>query len=136
MITTAVTSAMASFQKDQPADPPDAAGPHMNVKEICETLKMGRTNFEHYKAELIAAVTEANEPIVKRLEALEKSATPAAPATGDPVEEPATLDDVVDVVGKLADRLGAIEKARGERTSVTGQDNPEPVKKSRWAGIF
>ena len=88
------------------------------------------------KAELIAAITEANEPIVKRLEALEKSATPAAPATGEPVEEPATLDDVVDVVGKLADRLVAVEKARGERTSVTGQDNSDPVKKSRWAGIF
>lgn len=89
------------------------------------------------KAELIAAIAEANEPIVKRLEAIEKSATAAAPATGEPVEEPATLDTVVEVISKLADRLEAVEKARGERTSVTGQDASEPVRKrGTFAGVL
>ena len=90
------------------------------------------------KAELVAAMTEALEPVTKRLDALEKSASPAAAAgetEGDEGEKPATLDTVVAVVGKLADRIEAIEKARGERTSAAGQDGGE-VKKSQFAGIF
>ena len=90
------------------------------------------------KAELVAAMTEALEPVTKRLMALEKSAAPAAAGgedEGDEGEKPATLDTVVAVVGKLADRIEAIEKARGERTSAAGQDGGE-VKKSQFAGIF
>ena len=55
MITSAVSKALASMKKDQPVDPPTTAGSLMKVKEICEHLNIGRTNFEHYKAELISA---------------------------------------------------------------------------------
>jgi len=91
------------------------------------------------KAEMVAAMTEALEPISKRLEAIEK-AKPVekieASAEGGE-EDPITLDTVVDVVTKLADRLEAIENAGAVRKSLAGQDGgTEQVKKSKWAGIL
>jgi hypothetical protein len=107
------------------------------VAEVTEEAGADAQEDNVEKADLVAAMTEALDPISKRLEALEKSATPAAGEDDKkPDEAPATLDDVVEVVSKLADRLEAVEKARGERTSATGQDAGEPVKKSAWAGIF
>jgi len=95
------------------------------------------------KAELIAAigeaVTKANEPIVKRLEAIEKAA--GAPA-GDPPEdggEPVTLDTIAEAVGKIADRLSTVENGAntGHRTSLSSQDGAGDVKKrSVFAGMF
>jgi hypothetical protein len=106
------------------------------VAEVTEEAGADAQEDNVDKADLIAAMTEALEPIGKRLEVLEKSATPAAAATAAD-EKPATLDDVVEVVSKLADRLEAVEKARGERTSSTGQDASEPVKKrGTFAGIL
>ena len=94
------------------------------------------------KAEMVAAMTEALEPISKRVTALEEAKPvvkeEAAAGGGDGGEEdPVTLETVVEVVGKLADRLEAIEGAGAVRKSLAGQDGgTEQVKKSKWAGIF
>jgi hypothetical protein len=93
------------------------------------------------KAELVAAFTEALEPVNKRLEALEAKApvAKADPPTGsEPEDEPEdgelSLATVVEAITKLADRIEAIEDSRGVRKSVAGQDGgTEPVKKS---GVF
>jgi len=110
------------------------------VAEVTEEAGADAQEDNVEKADLIAAVTEAIEPLAKRLEAIEKSAAaPAAPETGGDAEaegDPVTLETVVEVVGKLADRLEAVEKARGERTSVAGQDAGGEVRKSKFAGIF
>jgi hypothetical protein len=95
------------------------------------------------KAEMVAAMTEALEPISKRLEALEKAepvakvdAAAAATAKGE-VEDPVTLETVAAVIEKLADRLEAIEGGAAVRKSLEGQDGgAEVVKKSKWAGIL
>lgn len=92
------------------------------------------------KSELVAAVSEAvtkaQEPLIARIEPLEKAAPGAAPepvAKGE--EDELTLASVAEAVAKIADRLEAVEKRPGERASLDGQDG-SPVKKSRWAGIF
>jgi hypothetical protein len=83
------------------------------VAEVTEEAGADAQEDNVEKADLVAAVTEAitkaNEPLVARIEALEKSATPVAAATPTADEEPATLETVIDVVGKLADRLEAVE---------------------------
>jgi hypothetical protein len=95
------------------------------------------------KAEMVAAFTEAMEPIAKRVEALEAAKpvvkTEAGPEgageAGD--DAPATLDTVVAVIEKLVDRIEAVEGSGGVRKSLAGQDGgTEQVKKSKWAGIF
>jgi hypothetical protein len=88
------------------------------------------------KADLLAAMSEALAPVIKSNEALAERLDKIEKADDEEPEKAATLEDVVEVVGKLADRVEAIEKARGERTSVAGQDAGEPVKKSQWAGVF
>jgi hypothetical protein len=107
------------------------------VAEVSEEAGADAQEDQVEKADLVAAVTEAitkaNEPLIGRLEALEKSAAAASASEDD---APATLDDVIDVVSKLADRLEAVEK--GHRTSAVGQDGPagEPVKKRTFSGIL
>lgn len=88
------------------------------------------------KAELVAAFTEANEPIVKRLEALEK--TGVAKTEPDPGEDDAlTLEGVASAVEKLADAVADMAMAQGVRKSLASQDGgTEPVKKSVFAGIM
>lgn len=94
------------------------------------------------KAELVAAFTEANEPIVKRLEALEQAAVakadPDAQPDGDESEgEELTLEGVATIVEKVFDRLEAIEGGQAIRKSLAGQDGgTEAVKKSTFAGIM
>lgn len=89
------------------------------------------------KNELVAAITEAvtkaQEPLVARIEAIEKS---AAAAAGDQ-DQPATLDTVVDAISKLADRVEAMESTKGVRKSADGQEAGGEVKKrSVFAGMF
>lgn len=94
------------------------------------------------KADIVAAMTEALEPVTKRLDALE--AKKVAKADPDPDggdegdDEPATLDTVVEVIGKLADRIDALEGSAGVRKSLAGQDGgTEPVaKKGTFSGIL
>lgn len=92
------------------------------------------------KAEMVAAFTEAIEPIAKRLTALE--ATPIVKVEVEAVakgegEDPVTLETVVDVIEKLADRLAAVEGSGGVRKSLAGQDGGVEVKKaSVFAGIM
>ncbi len=110
------------------------------VAEVTEEAGADAQEDSVEKAELVAAVTEAitkaQEPLVERIAALEKAPAATPAAATDEAEEPATLDTVVTVIEKLADRIEKLETAKGERTSVAGQDGAEPVKKSRWAGIF
>lgn len=108
------------------------------VVEVTEEAGADAQEDDVEKADLVAAVTEAitkaNEPIVARLEALEKSATASSTSEAD---APATLDDVINVVAKLADRLEAVEKTRGARTSIDGQDEGDTVRKrGTFAGIL
>jgi len=90
------------------------------------------------KAELVAAVTEAiskaQEPLVARIEAIEKI---AKSATEDEDDAPVTLETIADAISKLADRVEAVEKTRGQRTSVAGQDGDDKVaKRSVFAGVL
>lgn len=89
--------------------------------------------------ELSAAIAKGNEPLVARIEALEK----AQPATvtktdgeGQPTDEEPTLATVVEAVSKLADRVGGLETTPGARQSATGEAAAQPVTKSRWAGVL
>jgi len=91
------------------------------------------------KAEMVAAFTEAMEPISKRLTALE--ATPVVKVEVEAVAkdevDPVTLETVVAVIEKLADRLAAVEGSGGVRKSLAGQDGGVEVKKaSVFAGIM
>ena len=112
------------------------------VAEVTEEAGADAQEDTVEKADLIAAVTEAvtkaNEPIVARIEALEEAPAAAGDvAEGDAdADEAVTIEVLAEVVGKLADRLERVEKARGERTSVAGQDTDGEIKKSRWAGVF
>ena len=52
-------------------------------------------------------------------------------------EDPVTLETVVAVIEKLADRLAAVEGSGGVRKSLAGQDGGVEVKKaSVFAGIM
>lgn len=103
--------------------------------ESAETQKRATPQEEDMTPEeLKAAVSEVLKaelaPIRADVEALKKSA--GGESEGE--EQPATLDTVVEAIGKLAERVEGIEKSRGTRTSTT--DDPTPVKKSKWAGVL
>lgn len=90
------------------------------------------------KAELVAAFTEAIEPIAKRISALEAKpivkVEVEATAEG---EDPVTLETIVAVIEKLADRLEKVEGSGSVRKSLAGQDGGVEVKKaSVFAGIM
>lgn len=90
------------------------------------------------KSELVAAMTEALEPINKRLEDLEAKVT-VTKADGDDGAEndPVTLETVATVLESVVDRLEKIEGGQAVRKSLAGQDGTgEPVKKSAFAGIL
>jgi len=97
--------------------------------------------------------TKAMEPFSTRLEVIEKAiatpapeknaAAPSAPesaaasAAEPPADgsQPATLDDVLTAVSKLADRVEAVEKTPGQPTAIPGQDSA--VKKGTgWGNVF
>jgi hypothetical protein len=91
------------------------------------------------KSELIAAMTEALEPINKRLEALEKSGTAVVKTDPESTEDdgPVTLEGLATVVEKILDRLDERDEAKGVRKSLAGQDGTgEAVKKSAFAGFL
>ena len=94
------------------------------------------------KAEMVAAMTEALEPISKRLEALVtakpvEKADAVAGADGGENEEPVTLETAVKVIEKLAERLEVLEGGAAVRKSLVGQDGgTETVRKSVFAGIM
>lgn len=91
------------------------------------------TNVE--KAEIVAAMAEALAPIEKRLEALE---IPKVEKTGEG-DGPVTLETIAEAVGKVAERVGALESATsvGKRTSVVGQDGGTAIKKKAvFAGLL
>ena len=97
------------------------------------------------KNDLIAAVTDAvakaQEPLIARLEALEKAAPPkvekAEAAATEGEDDPVTLEGIGEAIGKIFDRLEAIETGAGARTSVVGQDGATDVKKrALFAGMF
>lgn len=100
------------------------------------------------KAELVEAMTEAitkaQEPLIARIDAIEKRGTvvvnnaevvkTGAEGEGD---EPVTLEVIAEAVGKIGDRMTALETARGVRKSADGQEaGGEPVAKSMWAGVI
>jgi hypothetical protein len=93
--------------------------------------------------ELTAAVAKANEPLVARLEALEKS-TKTVAKSGEPEAEPEdelTLEGVAEamVAGfeAINKRLDGAIPSVGVRKSLAGQDEGEPVKKrGTFAGIL
>jgi hypothetical protein len=88
---------------------------------------------------LAAAIQKGIEPLAERITALEKNGTPEGEsvekADDGGADDEVTLGDVVTAIGKLADRVEAIEKRRGERQSATPD---QAVKKSDrpWAGIL
>lgn len=92
------------------------------------------------KAEITKAITDGLaaglEPITKRLDALETGKVEKTEGEGD--DAPITLEVIAEAVGKVADRLTAIETAGavGKRTSVVGQDGGEVKKRTTFAGIF
>lgn len=93
------------------------------------------------KSELVTAVTEAitkgQEPLIARIDALEKAtvtktAEPAAGAEGGETEP--TLEERLDTIEKIL--LQGVT-SEGVRKSLAGQDGgTEPVKKSVFAGVM
>jgi hypothetical protein len=108
------------------------------VAEVVDEAAETAEEVDVDKAEMVAAFTEAMEPISKRLEVLE-AAKPIVKveAAESSEEEPVTLETAVKVIEKLADRLEVLEGGAAVRKSLEGQDGgTEPVKKSKWAGIL
>lgn len=111
-----------------------------------ESTAIEKQEDEMTPEELTAAIQKANEPLIERIDALEKRSAAEKPAEPEPVKkddqgagegdgDPVTLEGVAKAVVSIADRLERVEKAPGERTSAAGQEGGE-VKKSRWAGLF
>ena len=90
------------------------------------------------KAELAAVVTEAvakaQEPLVARIEAIEKAAGTAQDPAAEADE--LTLEGVAKAILEIRETVEGIAKAKGERQSQAGQDGGERVKKSVFAGIL
>lgn len=86
------------------------------------------------KADIIAAMTEALEPVNKRLEALEASKSPAPVVKADETEDnELTLEGVAAAVEKIADSVAELVAGQGVRKSLAGQDAGGEVKKR---GVF
>lgn len=95
--------------------------------------------------ELTAAITKAQEPILARLDAIEKSAAKPVQTTLDDVAKSAatdadgdklTLEGVAKAVLEIRGDLDSVLKAKGGRTSADGQES-EPVKKAAtFAGVL
>ena len=86
------------------------------------------------KAEMVAAFTEAIEPIAKRVAALEAKPVVETPDAAD--DAPVTLETIAEAIGKLADRVEKVEGAGAVRKSMAGQDGAVDVKKSVFAGVM
>lgn len=90
--------------------------------------------------ELSAAIAKGNEPLVARIEALEKAQkTPVTKADGDGGDDDDEDDvpaGIVKILEPLIDRVAKLETAPGARTSATGEGAATPVTKSRWAGVL
>jgi hypothetical protein len=121
--------ALASVLAEVEADPADPA--EEDVQKSGAAAEEQEVTSEEF--------TAAMAPFAERLEAIEKRLPePAAVVVKteiDVADDELTLAVVAESIGKLADRLEAVEKARGNRTSADGQDDGQ-VKKSQWAGIF
>jgi hypothetical protein len=92
------------------------------------------------KNELVAAITEAitkaQEPLIARLEALEKSvSTPPPPARARTTSRSRSTGIAEAIEQARRPRRGAREGPR-QRTSVAGQDGGGEVKKRPFAGMF
>lgn len=86
------------------------------------------------KADIIAAMTEALEPVNKRLDALE--ATKVA-KTDETEDDELTLEGVAAAVEKIADSVAELVAGQGVRKSLAGQDGGGEVKKRGvFAGIL
>jgi hypothetical protein len=87
--------------------------------------------------EMAAAIAKAQEPILQRLEAIEKAAKPAeaeSEKTTDGGE--LTLEGVAKAVLEIRGDLDKVLKARGGKTSADGQEG-EPVRKAAtFAGVL
>lgn len=85
--------------------------------------------------ELTTAIAKAQEPLLARLEAIEKR-VPAEKVVEKAADE-LTLEGVAAAVLEIRDQLDPIVKARGERTSADGQDGDSKVaKRSVFAGVL
>lgn len=96
--------------------------------EQAETAEEEPVETSELVSAISEAVTKANEPLVARIEAIEKR---TAGTPGD--EEPVTLEGIAEAVGKIAERLETVEKSRGQRTSLVDETAAAPVKKR---GVF
>jgi len=83
--------------------------------------------------ELAAAIAKANEPLVARLEAIEKAQTAKAAGEGEENDDPVTLESIAEAIGKLADRVEGVEKGRGQRTSGNGEDATVQKSGQHWS---
>lgn len=89
--------------------------------------------------ELVAAIQKANEPLMERIEALEKASTPAEPVAkgdGEGEDGDVSLATVVEAITKLADRVEAVEKRPGARQSAGGDEAVTKRESGQWAGIL
>lgn len=101
------------------------------------------------KEELQAVIKEALQPIQERLEKMEQAGgSPSTDPTTNPENTGGQTDsgtsDVAEMLQEvvkselapISDRLEALEKAKGIRKSIEGQDEPkQPVQKSLWSGL-
>jgi len=99
--------------------------------EAAATAEEDTVDKAEIEAIVKTAVTEALKEQAKPPETPEAGAADAAGA-----EAELTLEGVAEAVVELQKSVDAIAKAPGQRTSADGQEGAEPVKKSKWAGIF
>ncbi|TAH58239.1 MAG: hypothetical protein EWM48_02220 [Sphaerochaeta sp.] len=87
------------------------------------------------KAEEISKmVDDALQPIIDRLDSLEKSGE--GEEKGEDMAQVVT-DAITKAMEPIAQRLEVIEKAKGIKKSIDGQeDEDKNVKKSFWGGIL
>jgi hypothetical protein len=117
------------------------------LDEVAEVVEEAAGTAEEVpvdKAELTAAFTEAIEPIVKRLDALEATKVEKTETVGEGGPEGAgdgdelTLEGIAKAVDAIADSVAELKASQGVRKSLAGQDgSDEPVKKGgTFAGIL
>lgn len=107
-----------------------------------DTKKRAQPQEVNVTSDEIAAVSKAvAEALEPRIAAIEKRLPPAEDKStvekGAGQDGDITLADVAAAITKVADRVEKIETARGERTSIVGQDSPSGVKKrGTFAGML
>ena len=97
--------------------------------EDAQEVNVDKAELEQITASFAEAIAKAQGPLLEKIESIEKRVAKADPGEAEP-----TTDERLDTIEKIL--LQRVEEG-GVRKSLNGQDgNPEPVRKSVFAGIL